>query len=36
MTPENRALYEAILRMRDSFGPPIDVNAILREVREDA
>jgi hypothetical protein len=36
MTPEQRALYDEILRISRRFGEPIDVNALLREVREDA
>jgi len=36
MTPEQRALYDGILRISRRFGEPIDVNALLREVREDA
>jgi len=35
MNPEQRALYEDILRIRSSFTEPFDVNALLREVRED-
>lgn len=36
MTPEQRALHDEILRISRRFGEPIDVNALLREVREDA
>ena len=33
MTPKQRALYEDILRIRNSFHEPVDVNALVREVR---
>jgi len=36
MTPERRALYEAIMSIRDGFGSPVDVNRLLREIRENA
>jgi len=36
MTPEQRALHDEILDISRRFGEPIDVNALLREVREDA
>jgi len=35
MTPEQRALHDEILRISKKFGRPIDVNALLREVREE-
>ena len=36
MTPEHLALFREILGIRDSFGEPVDVNTLLRELREDA
>jgi hypothetical protein len=36
MSPEARALYEEIAAFAAGFGEPVDVIAILREVREDA
>lgn len=35
MTPEQRALYEEIVEICDTFGEPVDVNSLLREIRED-
>lgn len=36
MTPGDLALYEAIGLLRDGFGAPVDVNSLVREVKEDA
>ena len=33
MTPEQRAVYDSILKIRNDFGEPIDVNALLRDTR---
>ncbi|MBM4017632.1 MAG: hypothetical protein FJ288_04760 [Planctomycetes bacterium] len=35
MSPEQRALYDDILAFRDRAGEPIDINALLREIRAD-
>jgi hypothetical protein len=35
MTPKQRALYEEIVEICDTFGEPMDVNSLLREIRED-
>lgn len=35
MTPERRTLYERIGRIHDTFGEPVDVNELVREMRED-
>ena len=35
MSPEQRALYDEILSIRDGFGEPVDVNALVRDFRED-
>ncbi|MBE3123577.1 MAG: hypothetical protein IMZ65_02105 [Planctomycetes bacterium] len=35
MNPEQRALYEDILAIRNSFPEPVDVIGLLRELRED-
>ena len=37
MSPENRALYECIRRLREEIGPvDFDVTELIREVRGDA
>lgn len=35
MSPEQRALYDEILSICDGFGEPVDVNALVRDFRED-
>jgi len=34
MGPELRSLYEEIAAIRDTFGEPVDVNELVREIRE--
>lgn len=36
MSPDQKALYEEVLAIRDGFGAPVDVNVLVREMREDA
>lgn len=36
MDRERRALFEEIASIRADFGEPVDVNALVREIREDA
>ena len=36
MSPERQALYKQIQAMREGFGDTVDVNALLREIRENA
>jgi hypothetical protein len=36
MTPDQLQLYSEILGFRDTFGAPVDVNALVRAVRKDA
>ena len=36
MSSDQKALYEEVLAIRDGFGAPVDVNVLVREMREDA
>ncbi len=36
MSSDRKALYEEVLAIRDGFGAPVDVNVLVREMREDA
>lgn len=36
MSPEQQSLYKEIKAIRDGFGSTVDVNALVREIRENA
>jgi hypothetical protein len=36
MSPESQSLYKEIQAIREGFGGTVDVNALVREIRENA
>jgi hypothetical protein len=36
MSPERRSLYQQIQAIREGFGGTVDVNTLVREIRENA
>jgi hypothetical protein len=36
MSPERQSLYKQIQAIREGFGETVDVNALVREIRENA